>query len=130
MRNTWPSRMERQGNTGSPPTRGKRSRTKSRRTRRIAMAASSPLPDPKWKIARSFPRFATALAATVHLVVVGEAAQLSGTMQDVGLGGACVVLEVGNLMPRQKVLLEFRFPMTVEPLRLKATVRHCHHENH
>jgi hypothetical protein len=94
------------------------------------MAASSPLPDPKWKIARSFPRFALALAAKVHPALPGETQPLAGKMEDVGLGGACVVLEVGNLIPRQKVVLEFRFPMTMEPLRLRATVRHCHHGSH
>jgi c-di-GMP-binding flagellar brake protein YcgR len=94
------------------------------------MAASSPLPDPKWKIARSFPRFALALAARVHVLADASAPPLSGTTQDVGLGGACVVLEVGNLVPRQKVELEFRLPMTVERLRLRATVRHCHQEKY
>src|SRR5438132_14233518 len=93
-------------------------------------ASSNPLTDPKWKIARSFPRFATDLAVKVHLVGGGEAPPFSGRMVDIGLGGACVVLEQGGLAPRQKVTLEFRFPMSLAPLKLKASVRHCRDENH
>lgn len=94
------------------------------------MAASNPLPDPKWKIARSFPRFATDLPVTVE-VLTGDAPTLTGRMVDIGLGGACIVLEQGSsLVPRQKVMLEFRFPMSLAPLRLKASLRHSHHVDH
>src|SRR5205085_12172317 len=93
---------------------------------------SNPLPDPKWKIARSFPRFAIDLPATVHVSTSGEPPPISGRMVDIGLGGACVVVaaEPSGLGPRQKVTLEFRFPMSLSALRLRATVRHCHHVNH
>jgi len=92
------------------------------------MVASNPLPDPKWKIARSFPRFATDLPVQVEVLSTGV--KLPGRMVDVGLGGACVAMDVSTLTPRQKVMLEFRFPMSVVPLRLKANLRHCHHEDH
>jgi c-di-GMP-binding flagellar brake protein YcgR len=94
------------------------------------VAAASAAPDPKWKIARSFPRFATDLATKIHLVFAGETPPLNGKMTDIGLGGACVVVEQGTLGARQKVALEFRFPMSMTPLKLKATVRHCHDGNH
>jgi c-di-GMP-binding flagellar brake protein YcgR len=95
------------------------------------MAASNPLPDPKWKIVRSFPRFAIDLPAVVHLSVTGDPPPLSGRMVDIGLGGACVLMpEECILQPRQKVALEFRFPMSLTPLKLRASVRHCHHVNH
>jgi c-di-GMP-binding flagellar brake protein YcgR len=92
------------------------------------MAASNPLPDPRWKIARSFPRFATDLPVQVEVLGGGET--LAGRMVDIGLGGACVMVETSELGPRQKVILEFRFPMSLTPLRLRATLRHLHHENH
>lgn len=94
------------------------------------MAAASAAPDPKWKIARSFPRFATDLPTRIHLVFAGETPPLTGRMVDIGLGGACVVVEEGTLGARQKVALEFRFPMNMTPMKLKATVRHCHDVNH
>ena len=93
------------------------------------MAASSPLPDPKWRIARSFPRFATDLVTRVQLLGAATKEPLLGRMVDIGLGGACVEVVEGRLDPRQKVVLEFRFPMSLAPLRLKATVRHCHDVN-
>ena len=92
------------------------------------MAASNPLSDPRWKIARSFPRFATDLP--VQLEVPGSGERLAGRMVDIGLGGACIVLEQSALPPRQKVILEFRFPMSLAPLRLRATLRHSHHADH
>lgn len=92
------------------------------------MVASNPLPDPKWKIARSFPRFATDLPVKVEVLGGGE--PLTGRMVDIGLGGACVVLEQSALPPRQKVVLEFRFPMSLAPLRLRAALRHSHHVDH
>jgi c-di-GMP-binding flagellar brake protein YcgR len=95
------------------------------------VAASSPIPDPKWRIARSFPRFATDLVTRVHVQFApADREPLLGRMVDIGLGGACVLVAEGTLGPRQKVLLEFRFPMSLQPLKLKATVRHCHHQNH
>ena len=94
------------------------------------MAASNPLPDPKWKIARSFPRFAIDLPVTIE-VLSGDLAKVRGRMVDIGLGGACIVLADGaSLAPRQKVMLEFRFPMSLAPLRMKASLRHSHHVNH
>ncbi|MDP9268507.1 MAG: PilZ domain-containing protein [Acidobacteriota bacterium] len=92
------------------------------------MAASNPLPDPKWKNARSFPRFATDLPVQVEVLGGGET--LAGRLLDIGLGGACVLLEASGLPARQKVVLEFRFPMSSAPLRLRATLRHRHREDH
>lgn len=96
------------------------------------MAASNPVPDPKWKIVRSFPRFAIDLQTSVHVSTSGEPPAISGRMLDIGLGGACVLIntEPSGLGPRQKVVLEFRFPMSLAPLKLRAAVRHCHHVNH
>lgn len=89
--------------------------------------ASSAAPDTgKWRVARGFPRFATDLVTRLHLTFpANERPALLGRMVDIGLGGACVLVSEGSLGPRQKVVLEFRFPMSLQPLRLKASVRHC-----
>ena len=90
------------------------------------MASSPAFDTGKWRIARSFPRFATDLVVRVHLSFVPtEREPLLGRMVDIGLGGACVTVAEGTLGPRQKVLLEFRFPMSLQALRLKASVRHA-----
>jgi len=89
------------------------------------MASSPAFDSGKWRIARSFPRFATDLVTRVHLSLVpSEREPLLGRMVDIGLGGACVVVAEGTLPPRQKVILEFRFPMGLQPMKLKASVRH------
>jgi c-di-GMP-binding flagellar brake protein YcgR len=94
------------------------------------MASSPSFDTGKWRIARSFPRFATDLVARVHLAPAGnERPPLLGRMVDIGLGGACVVVAEGSLGPREKVVIEFRFPMSLQALRLKASVRHCRKEN-
>lgn len=85
--------------------------------------ASSTHFDPKWKIARSFPRFEIELPVTI-LGLGMDTSSLPAKMVDVGLGGSCIVIEDAQLVPRQKVLLEFRFPMSLSPLRVKAMVRH------
>ena len=91
---------------------------------------ASPSFDPKWKIARSFPRFATDLVTHLYYAPGdSEREPLLGRMVDIGLGGACVVVAEGTLGPRQKVMLEFRFPMSLQPLKVKASVRHCHDRN-
>lgn len=93
--------------------------------------ATSPARDPKGRIARSFPRFATDLVTRVHPTFnPGDREPLLGRMVDIGLGGACVIIGEGTLGPRQKVVLEFRFPMSLQPLKLRASVRHCHDKNH
>lgn len=94
--------------------------------------ASSPAPDTgKWRIARSFPRFATDLVTRVHVAFpAGEREPLLGRMVDIGLGGACVKVAEGTLGPRQKVVLEFRFPMSLQPLKIKASVRHCREDRY
>ena len=89
------------------------------------MASSPAFDTGKWRIARSFPRFATDLVARVHLSLTStDREPLLGRMVDIGLGGACVVLAEGVLPARQKVVLEFRFPMSLHAMRLKASVRH------
>ena len=94
------------------------------------MAASNPLPDPKWKIARSFPRFATDLPVKVYPSLASDTPPIDGRMVDIGLGGACIVMDATSLTPRQKVTLEFRFPMSLAPLKLRASLRHSHHVDH
>jgi c-di-GMP-binding flagellar brake protein YcgR len=93
------------------------------------MASSAASDTGKWRIARSFPRFAIELAAKVHLSGVEDMPPFAARMIDIGLGGACLVLQQGGLAPRQKVLLEFRFPMTTEVLRVRAAVRHARATN-
>jgi c-di-GMP-binding flagellar brake protein YcgR len=95
------------------------------------MASSAASDTGKWRAARSFPRFATDLVARVYFTAPGdERPPLLGRMVDVGLGGARVMVPEGTLDARQKVILEFRFAMSLQPLRLKASVRHVRQENH
>jgi len=91
------------------------------------MASSPAFDSGKWRIARSFPRFATDLVARVHVALAPPPDQqpLLGRMVDIGLGGACVIVPEGKLAPRQKVVVEFRFPMSLQPLKLRASVRHA-----
>lgn len=90
------------------------------------MASSPAFDTGKWRIARSFPRFATDLVTRVHpSLTATDHEPLLARMVDIGLGGACLVIAEGKLDPRQKVVLEFRFPMSLQPLKLKASVRHA-----
>jgi c-di-GMP-binding flagellar brake protein YcgR len=94
------------------------------------MASSPAFDTGKWRIARSFPRFATDLVTRLHSSLApSEREPMLGRMVDIGLGGACVIVAEGKLEIRQKVVLEFRFPISLQPLKVKASVRHCRNEN-
>lgn len=86
--------------------------------------ASFPAADPKWKIARSFPRFAIDLPVRLHAPGAPGDAGLDARMVDIGLGGVCLVVEGFELQLRQKVAVEFRLPASLSPVRVKAVVRY------
>jgi hypothetical protein len=77
-------------------------------------------PDPRWKIARGFPRFA--LTVKVRLTTADAGQRIIGRMVDVGLGGFCA--ELDTPLPEKKVSAEFRVPLANTPLVLRAIVRH------
>ncbi len=79
-------------------------------------------PDPRWKIARGFPRFA--LQVRVQILALDEdAAAITGRMVDVGLGGFCAEF-AQPLRMKQRLTVEFRMPLNAAPIRVKAIVKH------
>lgn len=96
--------------------------------KRIPMGA---LPQPaagKWKIARSFPRFALSRAVIVFSSRITE--QLSGRMADIGLGGLCVLLPKTSLGPNERVYVEFRLAIGAEPMRVGAKLCYIAGDRH
>lgn len=80
-------------------------------------------PDPRWKIARSFARFAIDLPFQVLLSETASIPVTTGRMRDISLGGLGGALE-SDVRVGQRVWVEFRLPGANEATRLLCRV--CH----
>ena len=79
-------------------------------------------PDPRWKIVRSFARFAFNAPVAVSYSETGTAA-IKGKIVDIGLGGLRLFLDE-DVAVGQRLWLEFSLPDVAEPLRLMSKVKH------
>lgn len=79
-------------------------------------------PDPRWKIARGFPRFALQVRVQI-LALEEDVTAIAGRMVDIGLGGFCAEFAPA-LRVKQRLTVEFRMPRNPTPIRVKAIVKH------
>jgi c-di-GMP-binding flagellar brake protein YcgR len=82
----------------------------------------------KWKIARSFPRFAVDVPISIHGPAL--AGSLTGRIADVGLGGVCAVFAEQKLRGGERLWVEFTLPRAIEPLRILAKLKYIAGERH
>jgi hypothetical protein len=82
----------------------------------------------KWKIARSFPRFAIDVAVMISGGSAGE--RKLGRIADIGLGGLCALLPEQTLLAGERLWVEFQLPQAAEPLRVLAKVKYVTGERH
>jgi c-di-GMP-binding flagellar brake protein YcgR len=92
-------------------------------------ALSSPATDVrKWKIARSFPRFAIDMDVSVSGLAPGEI--LPTRSLDIGLGGICVAIDEQKLRGGERLWIEFRLPSALNRLRVLAKLKYIAGERH
>ncbi len=80
-------------------------------------------PDPRWKIVRGFPRFALQVRVQILDLDDSAAANVTGRMVDIGLGGLCAEF-AQSLRVKQRLTLEFRMPLDPTFIRVKAIVKY------
>ena len=81
----------------------------------------------RWKVSRSFPRFAINVALSVS--VTRRTAPIAGRVADIGLGGICGMLPE-QLAVGERLNLEFTLPRDRGPIRVLAKVRYSLGERH
>jgi c-di-GMP-binding flagellar brake protein YcgR len=88
---------------------------------------TGPQAAPRWKVSRSFPRF----AVNIPLSVSGtrRAAPIVGRVADIGLGGLCGMLP-DPVTVGERLNLEFTLPRERTPIRVLAKVRYSLGERH
>ncbi len=87
----------------------------------------SDAPEMKWKITRSFARFAMEIEVSVMLSERASIPVSGGKTRDISLGGLGAFLEP-PVAVGQKVWLEFRLPHAAEAIRVLSKVRHDYGE--
>ncbi len=82
----------------------------------------------KWKIARSFPRFAIDAPVTVSGTALAE--RISGRLADIGLGGLCALLPEQAVRVGERLWVEFHLSDAAQSLRVLAKVKYVAGERH
>ena len=77
----------------------------------------------KWKVIRTFPRFAIDAAFVLQPALAGALGPIRGRMVDIGLGGFGGVCST-EVNLRQKLTAEFHLPDSLELLQVKVIVRY------
>ncbi len=85
-------------------------------------------PDPRWKIVRSFARFAFDASLSLYYSETGSSG-LKGRIADIGLGGLRALLSE-DVAVGQRLWLEFSVPHAPEPLRILCKVKHGFDRNY
>jgi hypothetical protein len=82
----------------------------------------------KWKIARSFPRFAIDLPVTISGGKL--AATIPAKIVDIGLGGLCAILTEGQVRSGDRLQLTFVLPKDSGPVVLMAKLKYVIDQRH
>ena len=91
------------------------------------MAAATPT---RWKMARSFPRFALKVKLRVHTTGPdGAPLEIVGETLDLGLGGMKTRID-HSFAGRSRVTLEFIVPGATESLRILSKHKHTEQNEH